>query len=292
MQHVKNLFLSTHPGPSLAVTAVTLVLALTAALPADRVVIVTLAMLANQFSIGLSNDWLDAARDRRASRTDKPLAAGALSPALVRNVAFACVLVSLGLSAWLGAWVLLAQIIGLASGWAYNFGLKATPISFVPYAIGFGILPVIVTLASATPTLAAPWVLAVAAILGIAAHFANAMPDIADDRAEGILGLPQRVGARASGIITYLVLAIGATLAFVGPGLAFGASASASASGGFLAVQWIGLSLNGIIAVIGIVLVCRLSPARPPRRIIFQLIMVAALINVGMITVAGTKILA
>jgi 4-hydroxybenzoate polyprenyltransferase len=286
MHRVKNLFLSTHPGPSLAVTAVTLVLALTAALPTDRVVIVTLAMLANQFSIGLSNDWLDAARDRRASRTDKPLAAGALSPALVRNVAFACVLVSLGLSAWLGAWVLLAQIIGLASGWAYNLGLKATPISFVPYAIGFGILPVIVTLASATPTLAAPWVVAVAAILGIAAHFANAMPDIADDRAEGILGLPQRVGARASGIITYLVLAIGATLAFVGPGLA------ASASGGFMAVQWIGLSLNAIIAVVGIVLVFRLSTARPPRRIIFQLIMVAALVNVGMIAVAGTKILA
>jgi 4-hydroxybenzoate polyprenyltransferase len=112
------------------------------------------------------------------------------------------------------------------------------------------------------------------------------MPDIADDRAEGILGLPQRVGARASGIITYLVLAIGATIAFVGPGLA------ASANGGFLAVQWIGLGLNATIAAIGIVLVCRLSPARPPRRIIFQLIMVAALINVGMIAVAGTKILA
>ena len=109
MRQVTQLFLSTHPGPSLAVTTVTLVLALTAGLPADRVIIVTLAMLANQFSIGLSNDWLDAARDARASRTDKPVAAGLLSPTLVRNVACACVVISLGLSAWLSLGVLLVE---------------------------------------------------------------------------------------------------------------------------------------------------------------------------------------
>src|SRR5665647_2691194 len=125
----KYLFLSTHPGPSIAVTTVTLVLALSAGLPAGRVVLVTLAMLANQFSIGLSNDWLDAGRDTRASRTDKPLAVDRLSSVLVRNVAFACVVISLGLSLALGWWVFLAQVIGIASGWAYNLGVKATPLS-------------------------------------------------------------------------------------------------------------------------------------------------------------------
>ena len=129
---VRNLFLATHPGPSLAVTAVTIVLAVTAGVPLDRLVLVTLAMLANQFSIGLSNDWRDAARDTRAARGDKPLAAGFLSPTLVRNVAFGFVIISLGLSAWLGPWVLLAQIVGIASGWIYNLGAKATVFSFVP----------------------------------------------------------------------------------------------------------------------------------------------------------------
>jgi 4-hydroxybenzoate polyprenyltransferase len=288
LERVRNLFLATHPGPSLAVTTVTLVLALTAGLPFERVILVTLAMLANQFSIGLSNDWLDAARDTRASRVDKPLAAGRLSPTLVRNVAFACVLVSLGLSAWLGLWVLLAQVIGLTAGWAYNLGLKATPISFVPYLVGFGILPVIVTLSSPIPTLAAPWVIAVAAILGVAAHFANAMPDIETDRSEGILGMPQRVGARASGIITYLVLLIGAMIAFAGPQLAPGRGGSVGTS----PIQWIGLVLNLVVAAVGIGLVARLSPERPPSRLMFQLIMLAALANVAMIAVAGTSILA
>ncbi|MBK5238409.1 MAG: UbiA family prenyltransferase [Actinomycetales bacterium] len=270
----KYLFLSTHPGPSMAVTTVALVLALSAGLPAGRVVLATLAILANQFSIGLSNDWLDAARDTRASRTDKPLATGRLSPALVRNVAFACVLVSLGLSAALGWWVLLAQVIGIASGWAYNLGAKASPFSFVPYMVGFGILPVIVTLAA--PAFAAPWVIAVAAVLGVAAHFANAMPDIEVDRAEGILGLPQRVGARASGIITYIVLVTGATIAFFGP------------SGAITPTQWIGLGVNVVIAIAGVWLVV----TRPPSRLTFQLIMLAALANVVMIAAAGTKILA
>jgi len=280
MRHITQLFASTHPGPSLAVTTVALVLALTAGLPTDRVVIVTLAMLANQFSIGLSNDWLDAARDARASRTDKPVAAGLLSPTLVRTVAFACVLISLALSAWLSVWVLLAQVIGLASGWAYNLGLKATRFSFVPYVVGFGILPVIVTLSSPMPVLAAPWVITVAAVLGVAAHFANAMPDIEVDRLEGILGLPQRVGVRASGIVTFVVLLAGAMMAFFGPG------------GPILWVQWMGLGVNVAIAGVGVWLVARRSPDQPPTRLAFQLIMVAALANVVMIAVAGTRILA
>ena len=285
MRQVTQLFLSTHPGPSLAVTTVTLVLALTAGLPADRVIIVTLAMLANQFSIGLSNDWLDAARDARASRTDKPVAAGLLSPTLVRNVACACVVISLGLSAWLSLGVLLAQVIGLASGWAYNLGVKGTPFSFVPYVVGFGILPVIVTLSlpvspGDAPVLAAPWVIAVAAVLGVAAHFANAMPDIEVDRAEGILGLPQRVGVRASGIATFVILLGGATIAFFGPG------------GQLLWAQWLGLGVNTLIAAVGVWLVARRPSHQPPSRLAFRLIMVAALANIVMIAVAGTKILA
>jgi 4-hydroxybenzoate polyprenyltransferase len=180
--------------------------------------------------------------------------------------------------------VLLAQVVGLAAGWAYNLGVKATPFSFLTYVVGFGILPAIVTLSSPEPVLPAPWVIAVAAVLGMAAHFANAMPDIEGDRAEGILGLPQRVGARASGIITYGVLLGGATIAFFGPG------------GTILVAQWIGLVVNVVIAVAGVGLVLRRPRGKTrnesPSRLTFQLIMVAALANVVMIAVAGTRILA
>ncbi|MAT16962.1 MAG: 1,4-dihydroxy-2-naphthoate prenyltransferase, partial [Leifsonia sp.] len=41
-------------------------LGVAAGLDAVRVALVGVVMLFNQFSVGLSNDWLDAARDRRA----------------------------------------------------------------------------------------------------------------------------------------------------------------------------------------------------------------------------------
>ena len=47
--------------------------------------LVALAVLAGQLSVGWSNDYLDRERDRAAGRTDKPVAAGELSPTLVRD---------------------------------------------------------------------------------------------------------------------------------------------------------------------------------------------------------------
>ena len=34
-----------------------------------------------------------------------------------------------------------------------------------------------------------------AALIGLGAHFANVLPDLAGDRATGVVGLPQRVAA-------------------------------------------------------------------------------------------------
>jgi 4-hydroxybenzoate polyprenyltransferase len=39
-------------------------------------------------------------------------------------------------------------------------------------------------------------VTAAAAVIGLGAHFANVLPDLAADRATGVRGLPQRVAAR------------------------------------------------------------------------------------------------
>ncbi len=40
------------------------------------------------------------------------------------------------------------------------------------------------------------WVTGAAALLGLGAHFANVLPDLAADQATGVNGLPQQVAAR------------------------------------------------------------------------------------------------
>ena len=64
------------------------------------------------------------------------------------------------------------------------------------YLLGFGPLPAYA--ASTLPGHPAPrWpVTLAAALLGLGAHFANVLPDLAADQATGVGGLPQRVAAR------------------------------------------------------------------------------------------------
>jgi len=76
---------STHPMPSLAVALFATLFAVGIGLETQRVALVGLAVLLQQFSVGLSNDWLDHKRDRAAGRTDKPVARGSLGVSLVRN---------------------------------------------------------------------------------------------------------------------------------------------------------------------------------------------------------------
>jgi len=233
-----------------------------------------LALLLNQFSIGLSNDWLDAERDRAVGRTDKPVALGLISARAVRNCAFATALASLLLTIPLGALATVANAVFIASAWGYNAALKNTPLSVLPYVVSFGLLPLIVALARPVPAFAAPWALALGALLGVAAHFANVLPDLADDERTGIAGLPHRIGRRASGVVIVVSLGLGGILAFVGP------------VGRTTPVQWIGLVLTVALAV-----AIAVPLRRPPTRLLFQLIIAAALLNVVVLAFSGDRLL-
>ena len=81
MVRVHALMITSHPGPSLAITALTTVLAAQAAPHGIGPVLTAPALLAGQLSIGWSNDACDAARDVAAGRTDKPVARGDISGA-------------------------------------------------------------------------------------------------------------------------------------------------------------------------------------------------------------------
>ncbi|HXD60831.1 MAG TPA: UbiA family prenyltransferase [Lacisediminihabitans sp.] len=273
---IVSLLLSTHPGPAVAVTVVAVVLGIAVGLEPWRIAVLGLAVLSNQFSVGLSNDWLDAERDAAVGRPDKPVARGWVTAHAVRAAAFATAAAAIVLTLPLGLPATLAHAVFILSAWAYNLGLKGTALSVLPYILSFALLPLIATLALPTPAMAAGWAMALGALLGVAAHFANVLPDLDDDRATGVRGLPHRLGGRASGIMTYLVLAAASVVALLGPG------------GQIDWLRLIGLALGLAIAAAGITLVF----TRPLGRLHFQLIIAAALLNVLQLALAGQHLLA
>jgi 4-hydroxybenzoate polyprenyltransferase len=259
-----------HPLPTVAVTVVAIVLSVSAGLGVWRTVLVGLVILANQLSIGLSNDWLDAGRDRETARSDKPVARGELALGTARGVAIACAVASVALSIPLGWWAVAAHAVFLASGWAYNAGLKSTVFSVVPYFTGFASLPLFVSLSAEQPVFASPWVVLAGGLLGIAAHSANVLPDLDDDRATGVRGFPHRIGVKATGVL-------------IAAGLA-GASASVVFGAGL--TGWVPVA--GFVASLGVAVACVwLVWRHPESRVVFRLIMVDALIVVALLAAAG-----
>ena len=79
-QPIRALALSCHPIPSVAVAAISAGLAALGELTLGRGALVTAAVFTGQLSIGWSNDYLDAERDRAMLRSDKPVATGAMEP--------------------------------------------------------------------------------------------------------------------------------------------------------------------------------------------------------------------
>lgn len=213
-----GLLAAAHPAPAVAVTVLTALLALAAGHSPGSGALVVAAVAAGQLGIGWSNDLVDADRDRRVGRADKPVATGAVLERTVRLATavslVACVALSLACG-WRSALVHLA--LGVASGWAYNLGLKRTILSAVPYAVAFGALPAVVSLALPSPSWPPAWMVTTGAALGMGAHLLNALPDLADDEATGVRGLPQRLGAGTVRVVAPLVLLAGSAVAVLGP---------------------------------------------------------------------------
>jgi 4-hydroxybenzoate polyprenyltransferase len=196
MVSVRALLVASHPGPSLAITAMATVLAAEAAPRGFGPVLVAPAMLAGQLSVGWSNDACDAALDIAAGRTDKPVARGEVTVRALWIAAAVALVASLGMAASISLVTLGLMVPIIGAAWAYNLGLKSTPWSGLMYLLGFGPLPAFA--ASTLPGQPAPrFALCVAAgLVGLGAHFANVLPDLGSDIASGVRGLPQLVAAR------------------------------------------------------------------------------------------------
>ena len=212
------LLTASHPGPAVAVTTVAALLAVAAGRPARTVVLVAAAVLAGQLTVGWVNDLVDARRDRSVGRSDKPLASGALGarPVVVALAVagVACVVLSLA-AGWRSGAVHL--LLGVGSAQAYNLVLKATWFSWLPYAVAFGTLPAVASLAGPAPAWPPWWTAAAGAALGVGAHVLNALPDLADDARTGVRGLPHRLGEPTARPLAAALLLAASLLAALGP---------------------------------------------------------------------------
>jgi 4-hydroxybenzoate polyprenyltransferase len=216
-QGARALVAASHPLPSAAVTAFAVAVSAAAGRAPGGVLLTGLAVLTGQLSIGWSNDLLDRARDSTAGRPDKPLATGAIEPRAVRTATWLAVTACVPLSLANGLLAGTVHLVAVSGGWAYNLGLKRTWASPVPYAVSFALLTCFVTLGLDGSPWPQPWAVAAGALLGVGAHFLNVVPDVDHDLAEGVRGLPQRIGARASAVTGAVLMAAAAVLVVAGP---------------------------------------------------------------------------
>ena len=184
-----------HPLPSSINATVVAVLALVAGAGPTVAVLLAVAMLGFQVSIGCFNDVADEAVDRDA-RPDKPIPAGMVSRRTALAIAFAGGAAGLVISAGFGIIVLLLGAAGYASGLAYDFVLRRIGWAWLAYALALPLL-LLWTWQAAAGTLppAWPFILPLAAVAGPALHLANSLVDVATDERTAVPSLAIRLGA-------------------------------------------------------------------------------------------------
>jgi 4-hydroxybenzoate polyprenyltransferase len=219
MSRAVALLKASHPEPGGAVTIAMTLLAVGVGHRGWSIVGVCAAVAATQLAVGWVNDWLDADRDRVAGRRDKPVASGEVSRRTVgiAGLISALAIPVLGLPFGPEATVCIT-LVGIFA-LLYDWPLKSTPFSVVPYLVAFGLLPAFVVVSLPGHPTPPAWLVAAGALLGGGAHFANVLPDLADDAATGVRGLPHRIGAAWSQVAAAgLLLAATLTLVFGPPG--------------------------------------------------------------------------
>lgn len=272
---LSGLWRSSHPGPTLVVTILAAGLGIASGLSPERVGLLAAAVFAGQLSVGISNDALDADRDRAVGREDKPIARGDLSVRSAWIGAAVMLVAALALSAPLGAGLLVAHAAFLASAWGYNLGLKATWLSILPYIFSFGLFPSLATLADVEPQLAAWWAWLAGAALGAALHLTNVLPDLDDDARTGIRGLPHRIGGRISASLAAAAVLIGGLAVTLGP------------SRGILEeVPMVAWTFFGVVVIVSVVTMRMVRDGRSGR-VLFRLVMLAALVLAAQLVASG-----
>jgi 4-hydroxybenzoate polyprenyltransferase len=195
--------------------------------PAGRFALLVLAMLGGQLAIGALNEYRDRHADAIA-KPHKPIPRGAISPAEALGMTVGGLALMVAAAAPLGWKSLAVLVLGISCGLVYDLGVKRTPFSWLPYLVALPLVPIWAWLAMDRFEPRLLWLYPIGALLVVAIHLAQSLPDIEGDREQGLRGLavvigPQRATALlwSAGFGSALVVGLGAAL-FAGrplPGL-------------------------------------------------------------------------
>ena len=233
-----------HPAPAAAVVCLTAVLGAILSQEAGlspvslRVALTALSVLGSQVVTGAMNDWAD--RDTDAlSQPSKPIPAGDVRPSSALALAAAGLALQVAASVPLGAAALFFGLAAVASAVVYDLWLSRTPLSFVPYLVSFGILPLWIAAGVDVPLGRVALAPILVGPFAVAAHLANTLKDFDGDAALGSRNLAQVLGRGRAQVLAW--------------GLAVGVGAGSGVA--LLATQRLGppsllLGFMGLIAVV------------------------------------------
>jgi len=204
-----------------------------------------LGMLGLQFAIGSANDIADAPADAIA-KAWKPIPSGSLTR---RNALAVCLVASIAgltFAASVSTEALWVAFAGLADGLLYDLKLKATPVAWLPFAVGVGLLPLygwIGGRGAITPAFAG--IVALSVVAGAVLALANAYGDLERDRLSGTRTIATLLGPRrtlildAAGTAVLQIVVLAITIAVRGPVGLMVAEVSGCSLG------WLGLAPTG-----------------------------------------------
>jgi 4-hydroxybenzoate polyprenyltransferase len=213
-----------HPFPSSLVALAVGGLVLIEGGDAARALLLALAMVGFQVSIGATNDLADRALDALA-KPWKPLPAGRVSAAATRRIALVGYLMGAALSFMAGFAPLLVGLVGHGLGLAYDLRLKRAGWGWLAFALALPLVPIFAWTgagAGLPPRLGA--LVPLGALAGLQLALANELVDLDADAAAHGRGLAVRLGRRRASVTMLVAAAAMLSLA----GLTFSGASSAA----------------------------------------------------------------
>ena len=202
-----------HPFPVMMVIALATILAVATARQATdpaRLVRAVATIFFSQVVVGISNDYHDRALDAQG-QPRKPLVRGVVTPSEARALIAGAFVLMLVFSISLGPIIVLLALLGTFAGVLYNFWLRGTPWSWLPYMLGFVTLPVFVWVSMQRFDARQLALVPIGLPLLVGVHLAQTLPDTETDIAVGVRGLAVTLG-RARGVLVVWSALIGAQL--------------------------------------------------------------------------------
>lgn len=213
LRRLQGYWLMIHPLPVMMVVTLAAVLAMATTREAtdfSRLVRAIATLFFSQVTVGVSNDYHDRALDAQG-QTWKPLARGIVSPGEARAIIVIAFVLMLAFAISLGPLALLLALLGTFAGQLYNFWLRETSFSWLPYILGFIVLPIFVWVSIERFDVRQLVLVPIGLPLLIGVHLAQTLPDLETDFALGARGFAVTLG-RARGVIIVWLASIGSQM--------------------------------------------------------------------------------